>query len=196
MHITDARPLHRRALDLTSSVIDRIGPGDLARSTPCAAWDLAALLGHMIGQNYGFADAVRGPLDAPLAAFADRPPGADPAAEWRASADHIADAFAGADLERPVLLAEVSTEQRFPAWIAIGFQLLDTVVHGWDVATALGVPFAPDKELVTATLRVAEAVPTGPARERPGASFAPVLQATDGAGDWHRALALLGRRPS
>jgi uncharacterized protein (TIGR03086 family) len=195
MHIIDVRPLHRRALDLTSSVVDRIGPADLARSTPCEDWDLAALLGHMIGQNYGFAAAVRGPLDAPLAAFAARPPGADPAADWRASADHIAAAFAGADLQRPLLLAEVSTEQRFPAWIAIGFQLLDTVVHGWDVATALGVPFTPDKELVTATLRIAERVPTGPARELPGASFAPVLPAGDDAGDWQRALALLGREP-
>lgn len=195
MHIIDARPLHRRALDLTSAVTDRIRPADLARSTPCAAWDLEALLGHMIGQNYGFAAAARGPEDAPLAAFAARPPGGEPAAEWRASAAHIADAFADADLERPVLLAELSAEQRFPAWVAIGFQLLDTVVHGWDVATALGVPFAPDQELVTATLRVAEAVPTGAAREHPDASFAPVLPTADGADDWHRALALLGRRP-
>jgi uncharacterized protein (TIGR03086 family) len=193
MHTDDHRALHRRALALAVAVIDRVTPSDLARSTPCAAWDLGALLAHMIGQNHGFAAAVRGPDAAPLTAFAPRPPGNDPAAAWHASADHIADAFARADLDRPVLLAEVSAEHRFPAATAIGFQLLDTVVHGWDVATALGVPFHPDEELVAATLRIAERVPAGPARERPNASFAPVLPAVPDAGDWHRALALLGR---
>ncbi|WP_028925637.1 TIGR03086 family metal-binding protein [Pseudonocardia acaciae] len=196
MHINDARPLHRRALALAGSVIDKVTPPDLGKSTPCADWDLDALLAHMIGQNHGFAAAVRGPGDAPLSAFDSRPPGSQPSTRWQASADDVADAFVKADLDRPVLLAELSAEQRFPTALVIGFQLLDTVVHGWDVATALALPFDPEPDLVAATLRVAEAVPTGAYRERPGATFAPVLPTADGAGDWHRALALLGRRPS
>jgi uncharacterized protein (TIGR03083 family) len=42
------------------SLVDRIGPADLARPTPCAGWDLRALLAHLIGQNHGFAEAVDG----------------------------------------------------------------------------------------------------------------------------------------
>jgi uncharacterized protein (TIGR03086 family) len=188
----DLRPLHRRALDLAGKVIATIGPGDLDRPTPCTGWDLRALLGHAIGQNYGFAAAVEGP-DAPVAAYAARPPETgDVEAAWTESADRLAAAFAAAPLDRPVLLAEFSAEHRFPVSTVVGFQLLDTVVHTWDIATALGRPFRPDDELVAATLAIAERVPTGEARERPGAAFASV-RPDDGSDDWRHALALLGR---
>jgi len=206
MEIIDFRPLHLRALELTTSLVEQVGPEDAARPTPCPPWDLSALLSHMIGQNYGFAAAVSSDTDsdAPLTAFAPRTPGQRPARDWSTSAQVLADAFAGCDLERPVLLAEISTEQRFPAWMAIGFQLLDTVVHGWDVATALEVAYRPDDELVATTLGLAQLVPAGPAREQPGAAFAPALpldegadgaEGAEGAGAWFRALALLGRDP-
>jgi uncharacterized protein (TIGR03086 family) len=195
MEIIDLRALHRRALKLATVTVDRVTPADATRSTPCPPWDLHALLAHMIGQNHGFAAAVAGPEDAPPKAFAPRPPAADPAAEWAASAELLTHAFAGADLERPVLLPEISAEHPFPAWTVIGFHLLDTVVHGWDVATALEVEYEPDDELVDATLRVAQFVPTGPAREQPGAAFAPVLPTGADAAPWPRTLALLGRAP-
>jgi hypothetical protein len=44
-------------------------------------------------------------------------------------------------------------------------------------------------------VRLAELVPDGPERRRPGAAFAPVL-AERPADDWQRALALLGRTPT
>ncbi|HEX4356245.1 MAG TPA: TIGR03086 family metal-binding protein [Pseudonocardia sp.] len=195
MEIVDLRSLHCRALKLAAVTVDRVKPADATRSTPCPPWDLHALLAHMIGQNHGFAAAVTGPGNAPLEAFAPRPPAADPAAEWATSAEALTRAFTGADLERPVLLPEISADYPFPTWTVIGFHLLDTVVHGWDVATALEVEYEPDDELVDATLRVAQFVPTGPAREQPGASFAPVLPVAAGAEPWPRTLALLGRTP-
>jgi uncharacterized protein (TIGR03086 family) len=196
METIDFRLLHLRALELTTGVVDQVGPEDAARPTPCPPWDLSALLSHMIGQNYGFAAAVSSETDVPLTAFAPRAPGQRPARDWATSAQVLAGAFAGCDLERPVLLAEISEEQRFPAWMAIGFQLLDTVVHCWDVATAVEVAYQPDGELATATLRLAQLVPAGPTREQSGAAFAPVRPLADGAGEWSRALALLGRDPA
>jgi len=193
MEIVDLRSLHRRALKLATVTVERVTPADATRSTPCPPWDLHALLAHLIGQNHGFAAAVAGPGDAPLEAFAPRPPAADPAAEWAASAEQLTLAFADADLQRPVLLPEISAEHPFPAGVVIGFHLLDTVVHGWDVATALEVEYEPDDELVAATLRVAQFVPTGSAREQPGAAFAPVLPVAVDAAPWPRTLALLGR---
>lgn len=190
---TDLRPLHRRALAAATPVLDGVRAADLAAPTPCAGWDLLALLGHVIGQNHGFAAAVEAP-DAPVSAFADRPPAPDgTAAAWAASAARLTAAFDAADLDRRVLLAELSSENRFPVATVVGFHLLDTVVHAWDVATALDIPFRPDDELVAATLTVAKAVPTGATRQRPGATFAPVLP-DDGTDDWRHALALLGRR--
>jgi uncharacterized protein (TIGR03086 family) len=191
--IDDFRPLHRRALDVAGKVIASVEPADLAWPTPCAAWDLQALLEHAIGQNHGFATAVEGP-DAPVSAFAGRPFEPDGVeAAWTESAERLATAFAAAPLDRPILLAEFSSEQRFPVAMVVSFQLLDTVVHTWDIATALGQVFRPDDELVAATLAVAERVPTGDVREQPSAPFGPALP-DDGSDDWMRALALLGRR--
>jgi uncharacterized protein (TIGR03086 family) len=185
---------HAHALDLGTSVMNRVTPGDLDRPSPCTGWDLRTLLGHIIGQNHGFADAVEAP-DAPLSAFADRVPEPDAvAADWKASADRVAGAFAAATPGRSVLLVEISGELRFPVETAIGFHLLDTVVHTWDVATSLDEVFHPGDELARAVLIGARQVPAGPARERSGASFAPVLP-FDGTDPWQEALALLGRRP-
>jgi uncharacterized protein (TIGR03086 family) len=190
---TDLRPLHRRALDVAGTVVARVKGIDLVRPSPCLGWDLGALLGHAIGQNHGFAQAVEA-SDAPLGAFAPQPVSpAELSDVWRASADRLAAAFAAAALDDQVLLAEFSAEVRFPVAAVVGFHLLDTVVHTWDIATALGEQFRPDDELLTATFEQAQRVPGGSARERPGAPFAPSV-VIDSSDDWDRALAMLGRR--
>lgn len=190
---TDLRPLHTRALESMGAVIARVRPGDLTRPTPCADWDLNALIGHIVGQQHGFAAAVE-TSDAPLSAYAV--PTLEPGeilTAWTSSAERLTAAFATAPLDRAVLMAEFSAEIRFPVATLVGFHLLDTVVHTWDVSTALGEPFRPDDELMAATLAVAEQVPAGEARERPDAPFAAVLP-DDGADDWAHALAWLGRQ--
>ncbi|MCK2215411.1 hypothetical protein MF672_016675 [Actinomadura sp. ATCC 31491] len=67
-------------------------------------------------------------------------------------------------------------------------------MHSWDLARALGVPVGFPDELTAAALPVAEAVPDGPARLRPGAAFAPALDRT-GRSALDDILAHLGRRP-
>jgi uncharacterized protein (TIGR03086 family) len=196
MTTVDARPLHRRALDLTTGLLSGLTPDRLALPTPCAGWDLRALLEHLVGQNHGFAEAVTGPGDAPVAAFAPRPLSADPFADWTASADALTSAFAAGDQERPVLLPEISTERRVPVALVVGIHLLDTVVHGWDVASTLGAPFQPGDELVAATAQIVTLVPTGPEREQPGSAFAPAVPPGPSAGEWDRILAQLGRAPA
>lgn len=152
---------------------------------------MGELLAHMVGQHYGFAAAVRDGA-APVKAYAPRDVRGRIAAEWQESVDVLTAAFAGADLDRPVRLAEISTDRRLPAGVAVGFQLLDTVVHTWDLATALGADFVPDPELAGITLALARLVPQGESRLGPGAAFAPVVEVA-GDDDWIRALALTGR---
>ena len=69
---------------------------------------------------------------------------------------------------RPVRLVEISSEQRFPAGAVVRFQLLDTVIHTWDVASALGADFLPDPELAGVTLQLARLIPQGEGRLGPG----------------------------
>jgi uncharacterized protein (TIGR03086 family) len=182
--------LHERALRQATALIAEITPADLTRPTPCAGWDLRALLAHCIGQNHGFADAVAGP-DAPASAFAPQPP--EPGA-WDASAERVHTAFRAAEPDRAVLLVEIGPDVRLPVATVVGFHLLDTVVHTWDVATALGQPFRPDDDLLAVVAEGSKQVPTGSAREQPGAAFGPVLT-FEGDDPWTATLARLGRVP-
>ncbi len=100
-------------------------------------------------------------------------------------------------LDRAFTLPEISPDVEFPATQAISFHFIDYVVHGWDVARSLGREYSLDDDLVRAALPVAEAVPDGAMRLRPGAAFAPRLESLPPAdGDpMGRILALLGRDP-
>jgi uncharacterized protein (TIGR03086 family) len=184
----DLRPLHRRALDDADALVGRVGPDDLARPTPCAGWDVAALLAHMIGQHHGFAAAVRDGA-APLTAYAPRPYTPD---AWAGSVRTLRGAFAAADLGGTAVLVEIASEA-LPLHRVVGAQLLDTVVHAWDLARGLGLPYVPAADLGAAVAALAVSVPDGERRHRPGAAFAPSLPAGDT--DWERALARLGRDP-
>ncbi|RJQ72963.1 TIGR03086 family protein [Pseudonocardiaceae bacterium YIM PH 21723] len=174
--------LHSRATAAVAPIVQEVSPADLDLPTPCAGWNLAALLAHMIGQNHGFAVAVTG--DAPPIAFSPRPFSAD---AYRASTHVLTKAFAAADPDRPVLLAEFGGH-RLPLYTVIGAHFLDTLIHGWDVATALDGEVDYPAELAAAVLTVARQIPDGTP------SFAPGLPVADGASDWERALALCGRK--
>jgi uncharacterized protein (TIGR03086 family) len=176
--------LHHQALELATEQVQAVRTADLDRPTPCAGWDLATLLAHMTGQNHGFADALRGGTDP--AAYA-------PTTGWAESVADLLDAVARPGTDE-VLLPEISTTLRFPVDVVVGFQLLDTVVHTWDVATALGRVWRPGPELADAVLAQARQVPAGEARTARGAAFGPVLTVGDD-DPWAQALALLGRVP-
>jgi uncharacterized protein (TIGR03086 family) len=97
-------------------------------------------------------------------------------------------------LDREFVLPEISPRLRFPAGQAIGFHFVDYVVHGWDVARALGVAYELEPGLLAAALDIARSVPNGESRRRPGAAFAPRVAVTGG-GLLDQIVALLGRRP-
>lgn len=181
--------LHRRSIDAVRPVVTRVNAADLDRPTPCAGWDLRTLLAHMIGQDRGFAAAAGD--DVPIAAFAPREP--TPGA-WSAGASAVVTAFAAADPQRQVLLPEFNGA-RFPLTAVVGFHLIDTLVHGWDVAASLGIDVDYDDDLVAAAQAQAERVPDGDLRTAPGSPFARALPEAVHSTGWPRTLALLGRDP-
>ncbi len=187
----DLRLQHRRALAQAGEIVAPIHAGDLARSTPCAGWDLQTLLTHMIGQNDGFATAATAG-HAPRSAYTRQTVTvSDLASEWHRSADRVLAAFAHADTGDQVLLIEVNPDSPVPVATAVGMHLLDTVIHTWDVASSLGNPYRPDDELLDIVATGARRVPAGASRT--GAAFAPALT-TDPADPWLETLALLGRQ--
>jgi uncharacterized protein (TIGR03086 family) len=177
--IPDLRAQDAVAVRASVAIVAQITADDLGRPTPCAAWDLRALLAHMTVQHHGFAAAAEGN-------------GADPAiwrpvtrtdrvgdlvgdlvADYARAADRVLEAFAGDVLDRPFVLGELG--MTVPGRMGISFHFIDYVVHSWDVAAALGRPFALPDDILQAAVPVAESVPAGERRLRPGASFAPPI---------------------
>ncbi|MEU9110357.1 TIGR03086 family metal-binding protein [Streptomyces sp. NPDC048483] len=195
--LTLLRGLDDRAVRDSVTVVRRVTPADLSRPTPCAAWTLAELLAHMTVQHRGFAAAARGDGQ-DLAHWAAGPPARDPVARYAAAADDVIAAFAEVTSPNaPFALPEFTTDRSFPALQAIGFHFIDYVVHGWDVARTLGLPYDPDPALLQAALPIARAVPSGDDyRLAPGSAFRPGLPADDDASALDRILTTLGRSPS
>jgi uncharacterized protein (TIGR03086 family) len=196
MPTIDVVALDARAVRASVGVVGLAGGAVLRRPTPCTGWTLAELLAHMSAQHRGFAAAARG-LGADPQAWRTRPLGADPVATYAAAAEEVLAAFAtdGA-VDARFALPEFSTEVTFSGYRAIGFHFIDYVVHTWDVARALDVPCDLPDDLWAAALPIAEAVPDGPARLKPGAAFAPRLPESPGATPTDRVLTLLGRSPT
>ncbi len=176
-------------------LVRQVKPADLSRATPCASWDLGALLAHMTAQHHGFAAAAAG-RGAELSVWQVRPVGDDPAGVYSAAVEEVLAAFADPQVgARDFAIPEITTEQKFPAPQAIGFHLVDYVVHGWDVARALDLPFTVAPEALAVALTVAQMVPTGAPREAPDAMFGPVIEVAGDASPIDQIVALLGRDP-
>jgi uncharacterized protein (TIGR03086 family) len=207
--------LNAAAVRASVAVVAKIGDADLGRSTPCAEWTVADLVAHMTIQHEGFAAAAAGE-GGDLARWQGTRPPAGPAgephtpaleatevaealvAEYEAAADRVIEAFAAEGIgSRRFELPEISSVVTFHASQAIGFHLVDYVVHGWDVARSLGLGYDLEPGVLDAALVVARAVPDGRPRLVPGAAFKQrlVAAAETEAGQLGQILALLGRDP-
>ncbi|GIG62002.1 TIGR03086 family protein [Longispora fulva] len=187
--------LHRRTLEHGAAVVAGIGDDQWEAATPCAGWTLRDLLTHMIRENRGFAAAADGET-------CDRsvwtsPVGPDLRADYLASAARVVVAFGTPGvLERRFWLPLIDADLLYPARQAVGFHLLDYLVHGWDVAVSVGRTVDFDPDLVAAVTEIGyREVPDGPRRRRTGASFRPALPVPPDAPALDRILAHLGRDP-
>ncbi|KAB1655627.1 TIGR03086 family protein [Pseudoclavibacter chungangensis] len=187
-------PVQEPAFDLgpaASALADLVAgvPDDaLDEPTPCEAWSVRRLLAHLDEIGPGFrVVAWGGDIDGP-------DPGARLHAGWReripASLDALAVAYRSPAAWRG--RARVGETEQSRASLAV-VALDELVVHGWDLATALGRPYAPRNEDVTVCAAFAEAVasPEG----TPGL-FGPAIEPGPHADAFTRLLAATGRRPA
>ena len=196
----DLRPFHRRAVEASVDVVASVTVGDLDRPTPCAGWSLADLLAHMTVQHNGFAASARGngaDLEIWQPGRVTDAVNADPVGAYRAAAADLLDAFnVEGVLEATFALPEFGPDATVPGAMAIGFHFVDYVVHGWDVARSIDVPFTLPTDVVRAVLPVALDVPDGDFRAADGAPFGRALTPADGSSDLDRVLRHLGRSPA
>jgi uncharacterized protein (TIGR03086 family) len=188
----DILELDRRAFANAGRIVALVTEDRLSAPTPCAEWDLRALLVHMAGNNNGWADAAEGkPADGSIwdgAGLADDPIGAYRKAAARVEAAFATDGVLDRDFE-------VYGYGVFPGPTAIGMHFIDYLVHGWDVAKAIGVEPALEPDLCAAVLRIGAGWPKGaPSIWGPGAPFGYQVAVPGDAPPDQRMLGFLGRR--
>jgi len=188
----DVRDLDRRAGAVLGEIVMQVRPEHLSLPTPCPDWTVRGLLRHIVSENEGFAAAaING--SAPVQTWTGGRLGDNPAGAYRRSNVAVADAFAdGGALDR---LMEVREYGSFPRRIALTFHHLDCVVHAWDLARALDLPYSPPSDLVEAALDLARRIPDTDSARGPGAAFERSVKVSGTASPFDQLLGLLGRDP-
>lgn len=185
-YASDIAPLDclRLAADESRRVVERCGPQDLERPSPCEQWTVADLIAHLDAGNRLFAAALRGEHAEP-----DRPaaPGG-PTTGYGAGVDELVRAFtADGALARTVHVPFGTV----PGAFALHLRITELLVHGWDLATATGQIFqVPDSVAAQELVFTTGALTQLPAGRSP---FGPPCEAPAGASSLDRLAALLGR---
>ncbi|MFH8786452.1 TIGR03086 family metal-binding protein [Streptomyces roseoverticillatus] len=186
---TDPRPLLERAVAQVAALIEAVPAERLGDPTPCAEFDVRALLGHLVagvrdGAQLGETGAVE--WSKPPTDVADDGWGR----AYGAARARLAAAWADdATLERPVTV-EWGT---FPGAVFLtSGMVLESVTHAWDLSQALGHPLPLDQELAELALGWAQQfLPAD--RRGDEVPFGPVRPAPEGADAYARLAAWLGR---
>ena len=184
----DLIEIHNRALDQTQMLVDGVETNQMTRPTPCREWDVSGLLGHMVVGNRSYADIARRRQRRP--APGDDVLGDDPAAAYRQSAEEVKQAWSDPSLLDQTLPSHLD---RLSGRTFLGIHLVETVVHGWDLATATGQETRFDPHVVQAAMEIIQGVLAGLPR---GTWFDPQLELSDDLSAIDCLAAFLGRSPA
>ena len=184
-----ATALLASAISYALGACAQVAPGEMARPTPCADWDLAALLAHLAASMADLESAIRtGHLDLdPDDPATPDPDGGDPVEVLRDQAANLLfTCYAHHSRDRFVLVGGLP----LPAGIVACTGAVEIAVHGWDVSAARGRRGPIPPALATRMLRLSPLLVTG----REGLFGAPV-QVPSQASPGDRLVAYLGRNP-
>lgn len=181
--------LLRQAVGYALGCAQFVTPALLHRPTPCARWDLGALLTHaedsLVALHEGFDGGAIAVVPGP------RPRPADPAAAFRVRAARLLGTWTAAGPEHR-LIGIAGSPLTAEAVALTG--ALDLTVHGWDVARALRRTDRPvPDDLAAALLPVARQLIPYPAARAP--LFDPEIRVSAHSPPGDRLVAFLGRAP-
>ena len=142
--------LHRSGLERFGELVHGV-PGDGWRQpTPCADWDVAELVNHVVGECLWAPPLLSGGTVAEVGdRFDGDLLGDDPAAAWDAGAAQVAAAAAEVALDATVHLSFADVPAEEYLWQLTA----DLLIHGWDLARATGQDEVLDPGLTGAVAR-------------------------------------------
>lgn len=185
----DPREYYARALAQTESIVAAVRPGQFGDPTPCTEYDVRALLSHIVGGIKRSAVVGEGGD-----AYAS-PAMVDGVADdgWQAAYQTASARATTAWADDTRLAAMVTVPWgTMPGRAALSGYVQETLMHGWDLATATGQQTELDPELATWTLALAHRIL--PPEPRGGQiPFGPVVQVGAGAGVYAQLAGWLGR---
>ncbi|MFD3515276.1 TIGR03086 family metal-binding protein [Streptomyces sp. NPDC058657] len=174
--------------DRAVAVLDGIGDGQLGDRTPCAEYDVRALVNHLFHVVVQF-QALAAKQDADFSRTVDHiGQGPDWRERFAAEVRRLVEAWAAPGAEEGT-----SGQMGFPARTVGGMVLGDLTLHAWDLARATGRPYTPDPAVVADLAPAVAAI--APGARKAGVYGAPV-EVPEGASDFDVVLATTGRDPS
>jgi uncharacterized protein (TIGR03086 family) len=182
----------KRACASTDRFVAGVTPDQLALPTPCAAWDVRALLNHLVGTL-----ALHHALMTDTAPTVSMVPGdlpdvdllgADPLAAYRTGVEGVLAVTDAEALARthPTPLGDM------PGAALCGFSTLDVLVHGWDLARATGQDAMLDEDLAEQLLAFARQAINDDMR---APRIGPEVAVAADAPSTDRLVAFMGRTP-
>ena len=179
--LTDPVVLFERAATNAAAMAAQVRPEQHHAPTPCAEWDVDALVGHMTGGTRYLLTAL---------GQSDAQPGTDAAAYGDAVARCVE------SLRRPGALQGRCMSPAGFEWSvaeATAGTAMDQLVHTWDLAVAIDVDRRLDPEVVDAI--VAMFLPQMPEIGRSAGFVGPEVPVPERASAQDRLLGAMGRRP-
>jgi uncharacterized protein (TIGR03086 family) len=185
----DLRPLLLRAADVADDLVHHIGPDDLDRPTPCDDFDVRGLLDHLVMVARRVRVVLQGGHFTDVPQVSDLPD-ADLVPAWDERLVELREALPDVDLSATVT-APFGT---VPAGAALASYVGELVVHGWDLATALGRPDLLDGTVAEPVLPAA--LVRLPREGREPFPFGEVVDVPDDASALDRLVGWMGRDPA
>jgi uncharacterized protein (TIGR03086 family) len=181
------QPLEQ-AIATARAVLENVSADQMQASTPCASWDVSALINHMVGGHQFFVAGMRG--EAPSGGDTDHSKGDFVAAFTEASSAFVAACQEDGALQKMVKMPF----GEMPGAAVMGLAMTDTFTHAWDLAKATGQSTDLAPELAAQLLAQSRQMIQPAFRGEEGAApFTAEQAAPEGASNADQLAAFLGR---
>ncbi|HET6809565.1 MAG TPA: TIGR03086 family metal-binding protein [Acidimicrobiales bacterium] len=177
----------RTAIEKTTPIVEGIDDSQWSKSTPCAEFDVRALLNHMVGAANMFRQVIEEGQASPDASTDYL--GSDPKGAFRKASGAALAAFENGDVLNRTLNMPFG---EFPGPAAAGIFRMEMFVHGVDLAVSTGQKSLIDEGMCTAMQDAARDM--GVDNFRVPGVFEAEVPAPAGAEPHRRMLAYLGRQ--